>query len=1004
MKSLRKSGYKHIQKLRKILANKIYVFIIIAILILTSSATVFSIQEFYGSRSTSNPAPSLGASSIEMEIVGYNQGLIEGEGRNNVILVETVIHEVSAEYDSITGEPELASGKRVHHPLVVTKLTDKSSPKLFQAMCTNESVEVTLNFYRSNLSDSLDAAECYYTIRLLNARIVSIEPVDQTNPIFYGPKWAKQETLDTIPDLEEYYVQYRETDYGHMEEISFTYQTIIWTYESITEDYSYQENWIEPSTVYVDDDFDESTLGWGYDHFDKIQDGIDGVQENGTVFVNNGIYYESVIANKTIDLVGQNRIGTIIDGNRTDSTISITADGVVITKFTIENSSIAREFSFAGIYVSSDYNIIAGNTITNNLYGIYIENPFHTPYDNTIYHNSLLGNMQNAYDTGINNWYNNYPSGGNYWSDYFGVDNYHGPGQNISGADNIGDTPYYLSDGINQDDYPLMEPYGFLIEGLCTYEFMPAMANITVEITNLDTNQTWHAGTDNNYYALHLSPGININPGETLRIIAKMILEGGEYDPENYTYLINVTNHVVTQTDIDNSGLFNFDLDLNHYCINYYPDYPYHIQEQWNYSGAAVMQMWTDFNGVGPYTQTQLQTWGLENNTPADIAAGLQHIDPRGMAMSLRGLIILPPGFTFTTGVMPGNTSGLNWAMHRICWWQYTGPGALPTGGNYENWMAVRGIHTDKRPQDGQYAGMGDWNYTVYGFWINDPDDSPASIGANSYKTADEWITTYYSNITDPNNPAWNGKYVTVLEPPEYDAEVNFVSGKPQLTDVIIPKTVEETMSIQNMDKTVLVKIIEDLEGLDVVKAAIDGVNEELAPYDFAFSETFAKTIAGEPLYVSDESGDYYIVPFNVPVNNIKPQATKPVKFDRIKDKNIEIVSAINGEIQIENIPVSNIPKKRTLIVVLVDAEDGHFKEASWVTDPEKYLPISKEKALDIVFDNLENDINIKQINKIKIELVHIDTNPYYPYWKITIEELGLVFLVSQDGRIVHGL
>ncbi len=50
--------------------------------------------------------------------------------------------------------------------------------------------------------------------------------------------------------------------------------------------------------IYVDDDYDSSTPGWQVDHFDSIQDGIDAVEENGTIYVYNGIYYEGVVINK----------------------------------------------------------------------------------------------------------------------------------------------------------------------------------------------------------------------------------------------------------------------------------------------------------------------------------------------------------------------------------------------------------------------------------------------------------------------------------------------------------------------------------------------------------------------------------------------------------------------------------------------------------------------------------------------------------------------------------
>jgi len=57
-----------------------------------------------------------------------------------------------------------------------------------------------------------------------------------------------------------------------------------------------------------------------------------------------------------------------------------------------------------------------------------------------------------------NTWDEEYPSGGNYWSDYSGVDKKSGANQDRHGSDGIGDTPCVI-DKNNQDNYPLIRPF-----------------------------------------------------------------------------------------------------------------------------------------------------------------------------------------------------------------------------------------------------------------------------------------------------------------------------------------------------------------------------------------------------------------------------------------------------------------------------------------------------------------------------------------------------------------
>jgi parallel beta-helix repeat protein len=126
---------------------------------------------------------------------------------------------------------------------------------------------------------------------------------------------------------------------------------------------------------------------------------------------------------------------------------------------TISTNIIANNevgISFEGY---SSYNNISGNNIANNYDGIDLI----SSSNNMIYHNNFVNNPNQVYsdDVSANIWDDGYPSGGNYWSDYAGVDEKSGPNQDQLGSDGIGDTPYIIDEN-NQDRYPLMNPYAEL--------------------------------------------------------------------------------------------------------------------------------------------------------------------------------------------------------------------------------------------------------------------------------------------------------------------------------------------------------------------------------------------------------------------------------------------------------------------------------------------------------------------------------------------------------------
>ncbi|UCF07649.1 MAG: right-handed parallel beta-helix repeat-containing protein [Thermoplasmata archaeon] len=147
------------------------------------------------------------------------------------------------------------------------------------------------------------------------------------------------------------------------------------------------------TTIIVDDD---GTLGvdCNYTH---IQWAIDNASDGDTIFVKNGTYYENVVVNKAINLTGEDRDTTIIDGNGSEDVVRITADSVHLSGFTIINSGNQSSWPNydAGIEIySSKNNIIMGNNISNNMNGIY---SYLSRYNNITNNNISLNNDDGIY-------------------------------------------------------------------------------------------------------------------------------------------------------------------------------------------------------------------------------------------------------------------------------------------------------------------------------------------------------------------------------------------------------------------------------------------------------------------------------------------------------------------------------------------------------------------------------------------------------------------------------
>ena len=105
------------------------------------------------------------------------------------------------------------------------------------------------------------------------------------------------------------------------------------------------------------------------DDFVTIQEAINNASDGDTVFVCNGTYYENVVVNKTIMLVGEDRNTTIVDGNGNSFAIHVVSDNVSVSGFKIRNSG-SRVIQVFGV----DNCNLTGNTLADGSVGIYLMN------------------------------------------------------------------------------------------------------------------------------------------------------------------------------------------------------------------------------------------------------------------------------------------------------------------------------------------------------------------------------------------------------------------------------------------------------------------------------------------------------------------------------------------------------------------------------------------------------------------------------------------------------
>ena len=126
------------------------------------------------------------------------------------------------------------------------------------------------------------------------------------------------------------------------------------------------------------------------DDYPTIQSAINAANSGDTVFVKAGTYFENIVVNKTIALAGEDKETTTIDGGNLDNTILVSADDVVVSGFSVIDSS--SPYPKSGIFLDNVQNsvVVDNNVSTNNGFGVFVM----WGSNNTVLNNIVTYNAQ----------------------------------------------------------------------------------------------------------------------------------------------------------------------------------------------------------------------------------------------------------------------------------------------------------------------------------------------------------------------------------------------------------------------------------------------------------------------------------------------------------------------------------------------------------------------------------------------------------------------------------
>lgn len=105
----------------------------------------------------------------------------------------------------------------------------------------------------------------------------------------------------------------------------------------------------------------------GLEGYSSIQQAINNASDGDTILVRSGVYYENIVVNKSVSIIGEDRVNTVIEGGGELTAVVMKVENAVLRNLTIQHGLV-------GVMLdqhTEGNQLIDNAIISNSYYGIY---------------------------------------------------------------------------------------------------------------------------------------------------------------------------------------------------------------------------------------------------------------------------------------------------------------------------------------------------------------------------------------------------------------------------------------------------------------------------------------------------------------------------------------------------------------------------------------------------------------------------------------------------------